>query len=160
MTVKGNPTFDKYAPMIIFDLKRDFQFSHNDACAVVGNAGHESGGFLELRQIASDGKPSDSVALGLGLFQWSGARHREFSNFCSANKLDTLSIRASSLFLRHELQTSYARVVDQVKHETTLLSKVSVFEIHYEGAGVPAISSRYLWAEYALKLPLAEKGLI
>jgi len=147
-------TFTHYAPLIIHDLKKAFNFSQNDACAIVGNAGHESGGFDELHQL-NDKNPG----AGLGLFQWSGVRHEKFVAFCAAEKITPVEIRSSVLFLIHELATDYHSVVGQVKAEPSLMAKVAAFERFYEAAGVPALSSRYRWACAAQDLPLAAKGL-
>jgi hypothetical protein len=152
--------FDQHAPGIIWDLMTSLKISRADACAIVGNAGHESGGFTHLCQIGRDGKPETCDAAGIGLFQWSGARHKNFVNYCAKKALEPLDLRASVFFLIHELSTDYAKVLRAVHSEPTLASKAVRFEIEFEKAGVPALQSRIDWAHRALALPLATKGIL
>jgi hypothetical protein len=151
------PTFRKYAPMIVFDLEKELRISHADACAIVGNLGHESGGFEHLKQLPrADGRCGD----GLGLAQWSGARHKLFVAACAANKLDPLSIKASVVYLIKELRGAYAYVLPHVIAQSSLATKAAKFEELFEGAGVPALASRFAWAHEALNLPQSKVGIL
>lgn len=138
-------TFKAKAPGCMKKLMADFGFSELDAAAVMGNAGHESGGltiFQELRPRSGRG--------GLGWFQWTGSRRVAFEAYCSRNKLSTHSDDANYAFLFVELKGREKAAVAKTKAAATLNSKVVAFENAYERAGVKAYASRQKWAGIAL----------
>lgn len=148
----GQSIFRQFAPMIACDLMRELSISKMDADAINGNAGHESAGFSQLRQIGGGD--------GIGICQWSGARHYAYVNFCKGIGQTPLSIQAGVRFLIHELKTTEADALKAVKAAANLYAKTVAFERVFERAGVPALVSRYQWAELSASLPVAEKGLL
>lgn len=55
------------------------------AAAIIGNAGHESGGFKDLQEKKPLVKGSRG---GYGIMQWTGPRRREYEDYCDRNNLD------------------------------------------------------------------------
>jgi len=151
------PEFLSLAPKAMYDLRRAFNMKPEDAAAIVGNAGHESGGFKYYHQIGMD---PNNPACGLGWFQWSGARHVAFKNYCELHGYAPMSPEASMHYLISELMGIYHYVLPPLQKAKTLYDKVAAFEKYYEAAGVPAISSRFLWADKALRLPVSVYGII
>ena len=138
-------TFKAKAPGCMKKLMADFGFSELDAAAVMGNAGHESGGltiFQELRPTSGRG--------GLGWFQWTGSRRQVFEAYCSRNGLSTHSDEANYAFLFVELKGREKAAVAKTKAAVGLNKKVIAFENAYERAGVKAYASRQKWAGIAL----------
>lgn len=147
--------FRMYARPIIFDLHARFGLSDIHAAAIVGNAGRESGGFKYFVQL-DDNKP----LRGIGLFQWSGARHTSFANYCAQAGLEKTTIEASVRFLMFELGGAYRSALRYLIATPDLYSATASFERHYEMAGITAIEERYMWADAALALPAVSKGIV
>lgn len=144
MTVEE--TFKTKAPLLIKWLMRDFDLTAPQAAGVVGNTGRECLGFTVLREIgAAPGRG------GYGWQQWTGPRARLFLNWCSANGLDWRGDAGNYGYLRHELNTDYAYVIQHLRECNTVAEATEVFERYYERAGVPAMQSRVQWAEMALE---------
>lgn len=133
--------FDKNAPTIMHNLITAFGITAEDAAAILGNGGHESAGFTEMEQIHGS---------ALGGWQWDGTRKRSYIHFCDLKALKPFDIAASVAFLMVELRGSFGIALHLTKAAKSLFAKVEAFEYHYEMAGVPALRSRYQWAERAL----------
>ena len=156
--LKAGKFADK-APGIIDRLKSDFGLKDDEAAAVLGNLGHESGGFSTYHE---GGQPEGQG--GIGWAQWTGSRRRDYEAWSAANGLDPHSDEANYGFLRHELKGRYAGSIAAVKQPGSLLDKTIAFEGSYEGAGVKAYGSRYKYAQRALDIhakadQLAASGL-
>lgn len=141
--------------MIMFDLRARFGLSDFHSAAIVGNAGRESGGFEQLIQLYDD-RP----LRGIGLFQWSGARHSAFKEYCDRAGLPIASIEASVRFLLFELGGAYHSALHYLIATRDLYSATASFERHYEMAGIVAMADRYHWADAAMNLPRAARGVI
>jgi hypothetical protein len=126
-------------------LIEDFGFSVEDAAAIMGNAGHESGGLTQLQELAPV-----AGAGGWGWFQWTGPRRRAFDAYCNRNGLDPKSDKANYGFLFVELSGPESGAVAKTKAARTLEDKVKAFELSFERAGVKAYASRIEWAKRAL----------
>lgn len=138
-------TFRAKAPVYMKKLMADFVFSDLDAAAVMGNAGHESGGltiFQELHPIAGRG--------GWGWFQWTGPRRVNAEAYWARNGMDPRSDEANYAFLFVELKGPESAAVNRTKAAIGLQNKVIAFEEAYERAGVKAYDSRVKWANIAL----------
>lgn len=139
--------FETDAPWAMDKLIKDFDFSVEDAAAIMGNAGHESLGFETLQEI----KPVvPGSAGGFGWFQWTGPRRRLFEAYCSRNKLDKTSREANYAYLFVELKGSEKSAVAKTKAAVGLEAKTKAFEMAFERAGVKHYPSRYSWAKKAL----------
>ena len=139
--------FTDKAPKIMGDLMKDFALDMLSAAAIVGNLGHESGGFKFLQEI----KPTVSGARGgFGWAQWTGIRRRAYEAYCSRNGLDPRSDKANYAFLFVELSGDYQSAIRDVKRAVDLRAKVIAFELAFERAGVKHYDSRVSWAEKAL----------
>lgn len=144
---QGNATFDDYAPRIMNDLIRDFGFTPEQAAGIVGNLGHESGGFRqmqELRPISGRG--------GYGWAQWTGPRRKAFENYASSRGLPLNSYEANYGFLKYELMTTEKQAVSAVKNAKTVEQAAYAFERSFERAGIKHDESRYRWSRRAKKL--------
>lgn len=140
--------FREKAPAIMRLLMQDFAFGVDDAAAVLGNLGHESGGFRFLQEL----KPLvPGSAGGYGWAQWTGPRRRAFEAYCTRNKLDPASDKANYGFLFVELTGSEQRAVAATKAATGLRNKVVAFEAAFERAGIKHYDSRMVWAQKALE---------
>lgn len=140
-------TFKAKAPWIMGLLIEDFGFDAFDAAAVVGNAGHESGGLTVFQERNPTIKGSRG---GFGWFQWTGPRRRTFEAYCQRAGFDPRGDKANYSFLFVELKGPEARAVAATKREHSLKDKVVAFEMAYERAGIKHYPSRVKWAERAL----------
>lgn len=139
--------FQQKAPVIMRDLMRAFSLDAESAAAIVGNLGHESGGFRFLQEK----KPMIPGSRGgWGWAQWTGPRRRAFEAWVAAKGFDPASDEANLGFLIHELQSSEKSAIPAVKRAGSLEAKVKAFEMAFERAGVKHYPSRNAYAGQAL----------
>lgn len=130
-------------------LMADFGFSDEDAAAVLGNAGHESNGLRTMQEI----KPTVAGSRGgLGPFQWTGPRRRDFEAWLARQGAKPNDLNASYAFLFRELIGPEKGAVAKTKAAKGLAAKVKAFEMGYERAGVKHYPSREQWAQVALNI--------
>lgn len=140
--------FDKWAVTFMRLLMKDFSLSKEDSAAIIGNAGHESGGFESLQEK----KPLVPGSRGgYGIMQWTGPRRREYEAYCKRNKLDPSDMMSNYKFLFVELKGPEGRILPKVKSAKTLDEKVNVFMKGFLRPGIPHLESRQIWARRALK---------
>src|SRR3990167_5754186 len=135
--------FRTKAAIIMPRLMQRFGLSEEDAAAILGNFGHETGGFnyyAEIDPIAGPG--------GRGWAQWTGPRREAFLAWAQANGLDPASDEASWGYFLVDPETPAA--IEAVKNAGTLQDKVIAFENAYERSGVKAYASRQQYALDAL----------
>jgi len=138
--------FVEKAPKIGRDLMAAFSLDELSAAAILGNLGHESGGFKFLQEK----KPLVAGSRGgWGWAQWTGPRRRAFEAWVAAKGLDPSSDEANFGFLKHELETTEAKAIPAVKAGKGLEAKVRAFEAAFERAGVKHYPSRYNYAGQA-----------
>jgi hypothetical protein len=145
----ASPTaiFAAKAPGIMRSLMADFTLDVESAAAVLGNLGHESGGFRFLQEK----KPLvPGSAGGYGWAQWTGPRRRSYEAYCKRTGLDPAGDKANYGFLFVELSGSEKSAIVAVKAAKGLRAKVIAFESHFERAGVKHYDSRLVWAQRAL----------
>jgi hypothetical protein len=147
MPSKAEHLFASKAPWIMELLRRDFSLSLDDAAAILGNLGHECGGFALMQEQKPTVKGSRG---GYGWAQWTGPRRRAFEAYCERNNLPPDSDRANYGWLFVELSTSEAGALPALKRAGLLAEKVKAFEQHFERAGVKHYPSRNQWAARAL----------
>jgi hypothetical protein len=140
--------FKAKAPGVMVKLMHDFApFTDVDAAAVLGNVGHECGGFRLMQEI----KPLVPGSRGgWGWCQWTGPRRRSFEAWAKARNLDPSGDPANYGFLVHELRTSEAAAIPAVRKAKTLRAKVEAFELNFERAGIKHYDARMVWANKAL----------
>jgi hypothetical protein len=137
--------FTDLAPRIMTDLIREFDLEMLDAAAIVGNLGHESGGFKFLQEI----KPLVPGSKGgYGWAQWTGPRRKQFEAFIKEHKYKPESYEANFNFLVWELKNTETKAIPATKAAKTLFEKVKAFEKSFERAGIKHYPARN---EYALK---------
>ena len=135
-------------------LMHDLGLTDIQAAGLLGNLGHESGGFRYLQEIKPVVKGSRG---GWGLAQWTGPRRRAMDAWCKANKLDPASDAANIGYLYVELRGSEKASLAALKREHTLEGATHSFMVHFERPGKPLLASRLVWAKKAL--PAIRKGL-
>lgn len=140
--------FTKKAPGLMELLMRDFPIDLEESGAIVGNLGHESGGFKSMQEKNPTVKGSRG---GWGWAQWTGPRRRAFEAYCSRNGLDPSGDKANYGWLWVELHGSEKHAIPAVKKAKGLRNKVIAFERAFERAGVKHYDSRERWAEMALQ---------
>ncbi len=86
-------------------LMRDLGLTDVQAAGLLGNLGHESGGFRQLQEIAPRSPGSRG---GWGLAQWTGPRRVAMEAWCRARGLDPASPEAGYGYLCAELRTTEA----------------------------------------------------
>lgn len=146
--------FNKWAVIFIDLLMKDFSLSLEDAVAIVGNAGHESGGFKSLQEK----KPVVPGSRGgYGIMQWTGPRRREYEGYCARNRLDPADMMSNYKFLWVELNGYEGKVLKPLKAAPTLEKKVVVFSEQFLRPGIPHMDSRQVWAKRALAAYKAQK---
>lgn len=113
------------------------------AAGILGNIGHETAGFSQLREIGA--KPGTG---GYGWGQWTGARRVDFLRFCGNRNFrdDDPNIG----FLVHELLTSERRALSALQNATNIVDATRVFAELYERPGVMALPSRLRYATAAM----------
>ncbi len=140
-------TFRAKAPGIMKKLMRDFPISVEDAAAILGNLGHESGGLSALQELKPTVKGSRG---GYGWAQWTGPRRRAFEAWCKSSGLTPSSDEANYGYLLVELKGEQKAAITAVKKATGLKAKVEAFEKIFERAGVKHYPERLKWAQRAL----------
>lgn len=147
--------FRQKAPGIMNLLMADFGLDVESAAAILGNLGHESGGFqfLQEKQPMIAGS-----AGGYGWAQWTGPRRREYEAYCQRNGFDPASDTANYKFLFVELSGSERAAIPAVKNAVGLEVKVQAFEAAFERAGIKHYEGRNEWARKALDAYRANPG--
>lgn len=139
--------YNKWSVVFIGNLMEDFGLDLLSAAAIVGNAGHESGGFKSLQEI----KPLVPGSKGgWGIMQWTGPRRREAEAYWKRNNLDPSDMMANYKFLFVELVGPEGRVLQKLRDAKTLDEKVEVFSKTFLRPGIPHMDSRKVWAKRAL----------
>ena len=139
--------FKEWAPWIMEKLILDFSLSVDDAAAIVGNAGHESGGFKQLQEL----KPLVPGSKGgYGIMQWTGPRRREYESYCKRNRFDPSDMMTNYKFLFVELNGPEGKVIPRLKAGKTLDEKVEIFMKVFLRPGIPHLDQRKIWARRAL----------
>lgn len=139
--------FNRWAPWFINKLMEDFNINLLSSVAIVGNAGHESGGFKSLQEK----KPLIPGSRGgYGIMQWTGPRRREYEAYCSRNDLNPADMETNYKFLFVELSGPEGRVLKKLQSVETLEEKVKVFSDVFLRPGIPHMDSRQVWAKRAL----------
>jgi len=136
--------FGAKAPIVMDELMRDFDLDEVQTAGILGNLGHECGGFTimqELHPVSGRG--------GYGWAQWTGSRRLAFEAWCRQHGLSQDSDDANYGYLKYELQNEYRSTISALKQTDTIEAAVSVFEQDYERAGVVASISRCRWAQKA-----------
>jgi hypothetical protein len=154
-------TFARVAPILMNDFIKEFGLSPSQAAGYVGNFGAESG----LVSGQQEGQPIGTVypirghAGGIDWPQWTGwgrgGRRKAFAEFVESRGLPYPSYKASWEFVKHELRTTHAHSLQQVRKTTTVKAAAETAEATYEIAGIKRMGSRIQAAEEALRLYLA-----
>lgn len=93
---KAQDLFRSKAPWIMALLMRDFKIALDDSAAILGNLGHESGGFASLQETHPTVPGSRG---GFGWAQWTGQPRRSFEAYTKRNGLDPASDKANDGWL-------------------------------------------------------------
>ncbi|MCJ2011217.1 phage tail tip lysozyme [Methylobacterium sp. J-076] len=129
-------------------LMRDLALTDFQAAGLLGNLGHETGGFRHLQEIAPAVPGSRG---GWGIAQWTGRRRVAMEEWCRAQGLDPASEAANAGYLVRELRTAEAAALEALKRATTLEQATETFCRLFERPGIPALPSRQAWARRALR---------
>lgn len=146
----GANLFEQMAPGIMSQLLEDFKpknLSVIQAAAILGNIGHECGGFRHFQELAPTGGDGRG---GFGWCQWTDTRRTSFENFCNANKLSSISPAANYRFLVKELKSTHAKAITDLVATATLRDGVIAFELVFEVALVKAYDERERYGNIAL----------
>lgn len=143
----SNEFFNRWAPVFMERLIKDFGITDLDAAAIVGNAGHESAGFKALQEL----KPLVPGSRGgYGIMQWTGPRRRQYEAYCERNGLDPADMDTNYKFLFVELTGPEGKVLSALKKRKTLAGKTKAFSDTFLRPGIPHMESRQIWAQRAL----------
>lgn len=138
--------FNKWVRIFVPRLMKDFDLDLLSACAVFGNAGHESNGFKSLQEL----KPLVSGSRGgYGIMQWTGPRRKDYERYCSRNKLDPADMESNYKFLFVELKGPEGRVIPLLRKTPSLEDKTKVFMKTFLRPGIEHLDSRVIWAKRA-----------
>lgn len=150
MAGKAETVFRSKAPWIMMLLRRDFPaLDVDDAAAIVGNLGHESGGFTSMQEI----RPTVAGSRGgYGWAQWTGPRRRAFEAWCKQEGLSPADDEANYRYLVVELRGPEKKAIGKLAAAKSLADKVKAFELAFEraGANTKHYASRNRWAAIAL----------
>jgi len=144
---KSEELFVLKARWIMERLIDDFDLQDFQAAGILGNIGHECGGFHHFQEVLSRGATGRG---GFGWCQWTGPRRRAFEAWCAAEGVKPTSDGANYGYLKVELEKGYKQVVVDLRKTVTLPSAVRVFENGFEKAGVKNWPARERWATLAL----------
>lgn len=139
--------FTEKAPRIMRLFMQDFSLSDESAAAILGNIGHECGGFQLMQELKPTVKGSRG---GYGWVQWTGPRRRAYEAYCARAKLNPASDEANYAYMFVELTSTEKGAITALKNAVGLPAKVKAFENSYERAGVKHYPSRIKYAEQAL----------
>ena len=118
--------FAQKAPALMLKLQADFGLSVEETAAVLGNLGHECGGFRQLQELVPTVPGSRG---GYGWAQWTGPRRRQFEAYCRRNGFQPHSDLANYGFLFVELRGPEKQALAALKAARGLRGKVVAFEI-------------------------------
>lgn len=141
--------FEQKAPGIMAALMRDLGLQDYQAAGILGNIGHECGGFTDLVQGGAM-VPNDLSGNAVGWAQWDGVRKRDFLAWCAKNKLAWSSDEANYRYLLLELRGSERAALNALLKTRSLIEATDTFETKFERAGVPALASRRKYARQAM----------
>jgi len=141
----GSGDFKQKSGGIVKKLIQDFGLTDIQAAGVVGNLGHESGGFKSMQEKSPRGGRG-----GYGWAQWTGPRRKAFEAWAAKNNLDINSDAANYGYLKYELQNTEKKAIPAVKTASSLEEAVKLFEAQFERAGVKHYESRNKYAKIAL----------
>ncbi|WCS24680.1 phage tail-type lysozyme domain-containing protein [Methylobacterium sp. NMS14P] len=128
-------------------LMRDLGLSDLQAAGLLGNLGHETGGFRRLQEVAPAVPGSRG---GWGLAQWTGPRRVAMEAWCRARGLDPADPEAGYGYLCAELRGTEASALAALRATTTLAAAAEAVWRRYERPGVVAPARRLAWARRAL----------
>lgn len=128
-------------------LMRDLGLTDVQAAGLLGNLGHESGGFRVLQEIRPAVRGSRG---GWGLAQWTGHRRLAMEAWCRSRALDPASLEANYGYLCAELRSSEAPALAALRAAATLEAATETVCRSYERPGIVALSRRLDWARRAL----------
>lgn len=138
--------FLQKAPGIMRDLIRDLPgLTRIQAAAILGNIGHECGGFTTLHQIGM--APGRG---GHGWCQWDGSRRKAFLAFASGLGLDWRQDEVNYRFLVQELRGPERNALTSLLRQTKLEAAVEDFDAKFERSGVKHMDRRIRYARLAL----------
>lgn len=140
-------TFRAKAPGIMRRLMADLQIGEEDAAAMLGNFGVETGGFSLLYEV---GKPR--ARQGFGWAQWTGSRRDDFERWAAQKGLDPESDEANYGFLLHELTNTWEkRALPALRAAVGIEAKTLSFMKLYERPGTSHADRRVAMARAALE---------
>jgi hypothetical protein len=145
----GTRAFVRIGSLLQIDLGHRLGVAPEDCDAIIGNLGHESGGFTVYHEI---GQPSQLG--GVGWAQWTGPRRRKFEAFCATHGFDPHSYQGQFEYLVSEIEPNgpYHGALIATQQAQGLEAKVNAFEARFEAAGVPALASRLRYAQMSAQL--------
>jgi uncharacterized protein (TIGR02594 family) len=148
----GDGLFVDLAPKVMTRLAGDFQnLSVVHRAAILGNLGHECGGFKLMQEVA----PIGGGAGGLGWAQWTGSRRTLFENWLKSHgDLPVNDFEGNYTFLVEELRTTHSAAITALVRTSDIHSAVVAFEGIFEvaNAAFKHYESRERYAQIALSL--------
>lgn len=128
---KGGVAGSAKGAALIARLVKEDGLTPEQAAGIVGNLGHESGGFRHFKEVGGG---------GLGWAQWTGVRARAFLSWSKRHGLDPHSDEANWGFLHADPE--WKRAIGAVRGAHSTVDAMRAFEQSYERAGVKAYGSR------------------
>lgn len=129
-------------------LMRALSLTDIQAAGLLGNLGHETGGFRHLQEIAPAAPGSRG---GWGIAQWTGARRTAMEAWSRAQGLDPASEEANEGYLLFELRTDEVAALEALRRAATLEDATASFCRDFERPGISAMPDRLVWARRALR---------
>lgn len=144
---KGSAEFQSVTPRLMQDLQRDFPgLTKEDAAAIIGNLGEESGGFGQMKEAGGAGP-------GRGWAQWTTPdRKAKFLANVQKHGGDLANYDANYETLKQELQGQYAGALKATMAAQGLQNKTQVFMKQFENPGVEHFDVRMKYAQRAMNV--------
>jgi len=147
----GQALFMQKAPEIMERLIRDLQITELQAAGILGNIGHECGGFHFMQEIAPN---AVSGRGGYGWVQWTNQRRDNYENWVRDNPwVGSMDGDAANYgYLIYEINHDFMNALNQLRQTNTLVDAVRRWEKTFEIAALATVgwASRDSWAQIAL----------
>lgn len=141
--------FETIAPRFMGRLMDDFDLTHDDAAAIVGNSAFECEGFDDL----TEDKPLIPGSRGgYGYMMWTGPRRRAFEAWCKRKGWKGHEFEANYSFLFRELIGPEGRVLAALRAVPGIEAKTETFMRVFLRPGIPHLEGRIYYAKRCLQM--------
>jgi len=152
---KTGNQFGDNSRFLMDNLKKDFGLSRDQAAAIIGWWGGESGldpGINEKNPLKRGSRG------GFGIAQWTGDRRTKLEEYATKNQLPLDSLQTQYSYFKEEVKKypQFAKIMENVKNSKDLGQAIRAFQIFQTGGdsrAIVALGRRFEFANKALAVP-------